>query len=137
MSYTFTNNPAGSNRDLLRTLLKDTSSGSAKFSDEALDWFLANSANVWYAAAEAADGLAAHLVSGGGSKQVGDLRIDYAGGAAGWRSAAQRWRIRGNRDAKPFAGGVTVSDKDTEKADTNRAAPAFSVGMHDYTGSTY
>lgn len=116
-------------------MLKDTSSGSAKFTDEFLDYLYDNSANIWYAAAEAADMLAGQVAGSGSRRKVGDLEIDYGGTASEWRLTAQRWRMRGARGMKPFAGGITRSDKDTEKADSGRAAPAFSVGMHDHAGS--
>jgi len=119
----------------MRMLLHDTSSGTMKFSDEELAWFVANSASVWYAAAEAADTYAGTLAAKG-SKSVGDLRIDYAGALAEYRAMSARFRARGARGAVPFAGGIFQSDKDTEEADTERAAPAFAVGMHDYYTST-
>lgn len=135
--FSYTNNPDGSNVDLLRMLLHDTSSGSAKFSDEDLQWFVDNSASVWYAAAEAADTLAARLTAAGASKQVGDLRIDYGGSAQEYRGMAQRFRARGSRAAVPFAGGIFSADKETEEADTSRSVPSFKIGQFDYTGSTY
>lgn len=137
MSYSYSNNPAGSNVDLLRMLLHDTSSGTAKFSDEDLQWFVDNSANVWYAAAEAADTLAARITASGASKSVGELRIDYGGSAQHYENLAARWRSRGSRGAVPFAGGIFSADKDTENADTARSTPAFRVGQFDYAGSTY
>jgi len=140
MSFTYTNHPDASDRDLMRMLLHDTSSGSAKFSDEDLAWFVANSASIWYAAAEAADTYAAQVTAGGVSKQVGDLRIDYGsggGGAAGeYHAMAARFRARGSRSAVPFAGGIFQSDKDAEKDSSDRVAPAFSIGMHDERGSS-
>ena len=140
MSFTYTNAPATSDRDLLRMLLHDTSSGTAKFSDEDLEWFAANSANIWYAAAEAADTMAAQVTAGGMRKKVGDLEIDYGsldGGTAGtYKAMAARFRARGSRGAVPYAGGLTRSDKAAERA-SDRVTPSFSVGMHDYTGSSY
>jgi hypothetical protein len=135
MSFRFRNNPDGSNTDLLRILLNDCSSATAKFSDEALQWFVDNSANVWYAAAEAADTYAGTLAAKG-SKSVGDLSITYGGTIGEYRAMSARFRARGARGAVPFAGGIFQSDKDTEKADSGRAAPAFAVGMHDYYTST-
>ncbi len=133
MSFTWSNNPAGSNRDLMRMLLRDTSSSSMKFSDEELAWYVANSASVWYAAAEACDTYAGKLAESG-SKTVGDLSITRAVGD--YRMTAQRFRARGARAAIPYAGGITVSDKDTETGDSDRVASAFRIGMHDEIGSS-
>jgi len=137
MSFSYSNNPDGNNVDLLRMLLHDTSSGTAKFSDEDLQWFADNSANIWYAAAEACDTLAGRITANGASKQVGDLRIDYGGSALHFQNLAARWRARGSRGAVPYAGGIFQSDRDTERLDVSRSDPAFTVTMHDYVGSTY
>jgi len=121
----------------MRMLLHDCSSGTAKFSDEELEWFVDNSASVWYAAAEAADALAMQITASGVRKKVGDLEIDYGGTALQYRGLAARFRARGALAAVPYAGGITRSGKDAEKADSDRPAPAVSIGMHDYAGSTY
>ena len=117
-------------------LLHDTSSGTARFSNEDLQWFIDNSASVWYAAAEAADTLAAQITASGASKSVGDLRIEYGGTASEFHSLAARFRVRGARAAVPYAGGIFQSSKDAEKSDSERQGGA-ALGMHDNAGSTY
>jgi len=117
-------------------LLHDMSTDSIKFSDEDLAWFIANSASVWYAAAEAAETYAGVLAAAAGSKAVGDLSVVNAGvNAVYYRSMAARFRARGSRDAVPFAGGISQSGKDAEKADSDRVAPAAAIGIHDYVGT--
>lgn len=129
MSATFGNNPAGSNRDLVRILINDT---TGLLSDETINYFLTSEPNVWYAAAMCAETIGGQQ-SQSGDMTVGDLSIRRV--VSEYRNLAKQLRSRGSRGAVPFAGGLTLSDKDTEKTDTDRVPPAFSIGMHD-DGST-
>ncbi len=131
MTVTFTNNPAGSNRDLIRILVHDT---TGQLSDETINYFLTSEPSVWYAAAMCCDTLAAEH-GGRTSLTVGDLTVGYS--AAEYKSLARNYRTRGSLAAVPFAGGIRESDKDTEATDTDRVPHAFSIGMHDDNGSTY
>lgn len=133
MSVTFTNKPATSNRDLVRILIHDT---TGKLSDETIDYFLSSEPSVWYAAAMCCDAIAGQQ-AGVSGMTVGDLSITYGGTQSNYASLAKQLRMRGSRAAVPFAGGIKITDKDTELADTDRAEHAFSVGMHDDVGSTY
>jgi hypothetical protein len=133
MSVTYGNDPAHSNLDLVRVLVQDT---TGRLSDETINCFLTSEPSVWYAAAMCADTLAG-LMGGSGSLTVGDLSSVSWLSAPQLRSLAKSLRVRGSQAAVPFAGGIKVSDKDTEKADTDRVPHAFAVGMHDDQGSTY
>lgn len=125
MSATFTNNPAGSNRDLVRILVNDT---TGRVSDEYIAYTLTSEPNVWYAAALCADTIAGQF-SQSGDLTVGDLTIRRS--ISEYRGLAKTLRARGTRGAVPFAGGITVSDKEVERSDADRVPPAFSIGMHD------
>jgi hypothetical protein len=125
MSVTFTNSPAGSNRDLIRILINDT---TGRLSDEYIAYSLTAEPSVWYAAALCAETISGQF-SQSGDLTVGDLSIRRS--ISEYRNLAKTLRARGSRGAVPFAGGLTVSDKDTEKTDTDRVKPAFSIGMHD------
>lgn len=133
MTATFTNNPSGSNRDLVRILIQDT---TGRLSDETINYFLTSEPSVWYAAAICAETLAG-LMGGSGSLTVGDLSSVSWLSAPQLRSLAKSFRVRGSLAAVPFAGGISQSDKNTETANTDRVSPSFTVGMHDDVGSTY
>lgn len=127
MTVTFGNNPAGSNRDLVRILINDT---TGKLSDETINYLLASEPSVWYAAAMACDMIGGQSGSVSGMT-VGDLTVSYGAGQTNYTALAKQLRSRGSRGAVPFAGGLTLSQKDTERTDTDRVPPAFSIGMHD------
>lgn len=130
--------PSTSNTDAVRLYIYDTStsSGSNIFQDAELTYFINANSNILYAAAAAADA-AAGKFSGTGSasmKKVGDLQISYGGGnpASAYRQLAQNLRMQAAMGLKPYVGGITISDKNNEEADTDRVAPGVSIGMHDY-----
>ena len=133
MTVTFGNNPSGSNRDLVRILVQDT---TGRLTDETIDYFLTSEPSVWYAAAMCADTLAG-LMGGSASVTVGDLSSVNWLSAPQLRSLAKSFRMRGSLAAVPFAGGIKQSDKDTENADTDRVPHAFGIGKLDDQGSTY
>lgn len=130
MAVTYGNSPAQSNRDLIRTLVNDT---TGRLSDEFIAWTLTAEPNVWYAAALCAETIGGQL-SQAGDLTVGDLSIRRT--VNEWRNLAKTLRARGSRGAVPFAGGITQTDKDTEQTAADRPAPSFAVGMHDYDSST-
>lgn len=134
MAATFTNRPANSNRDLIRILVHDTDTANAKLSDETIDYYLSSEPSVWYAAALAAETIAGQY-SAQGTLTVGDLSIQRQ--VSEYRGLSKQLRMRGARGAVPFAGGIKISDKDTEEDDTDRVAPSFKIGLHDDKGSTY
>lgn len=134
MSATFTNRPATSNRDLVRILVHDTDCANAKLSDETIDYYLTSEPSVWYAAGMAAETIAGQY-SAQGTITVGDLSIQRS--ISEYRGLSKQLRMRGARGAVPFAGGIKLSDKDTETADSDRVAPSFTIGIHDDKGSTY
>jgi hypothetical protein len=136
MSFTFTNNPASSNRDAVRIMLHDTSSGSAKLSDETIDWLLSAEPNLYLAAAAGAETIASEAAREPSSKSVGDLSISYAETAVRYSTLAKSLRMRGIRRVSPVAGGISQSAKDTQYGDSDMTSPAFKVGQFDNPGST-
>jgi len=139
---TFTYNSTGLSSDTtsqVRLLIRDNSSGSYEFEDEELDWLVSDNPNVYYAAAVACETLASKY-SSYANKQVGDLKISYRNQSAEYLSLARALRRKGAISAfTPYAGGISVSDKDSYEADTNRVVPAFRRDLHQhgsYTTST-
>ena len=55
MTWTFSNNPAGSNRDLIRTLISDTNTSRQILSDEFIAYAVAQKPNVYLAASLCAE----------------------------------------------------------------------------------
>ena len=134
MTATYGNDPAGSNLDAVRYLTKDTSTSAAINSDEEITWLIASEANLYYAAAAAADAIAASYADDAkvNSKSVGDLSIS-SGDAIGarvreYRNLARSLRTRGAKRVSPFSGGISRSGKKSQRQDDDYDQPAFSRG---------
>jgi len=128
--------PANSNNDAVRALLGDTSS-TALLSDNEVAWLVASHPNVYYAASVGADMLFAKNAEAVVSKKVGDLSLlkgDASGGVArNYKTLGEQLRLTAARmGVKGFAGGISVSDKDTQVGDSDWDNPGIGLGMHDY-----
>ena len=150
MTWTYTNNPANSPRDLIRILVGDTNTSRQLLTDEFIAYTIANKGNSYLAASLCAETLvsstaaaAGYLASNVAKKKVGDLELSYGGGGSGtsaadhYRGLAKTLRRQAASKITPFSGGISSDDKDTQTQDSDREAPAFAIGMHDWgSGST-
>lgn len=143
MSFSYTGDPANSNKDAVRFLLGDVVETQAIFSDEEIDWALTQINNIYFAGALIADGAVAKF--GGGSdsnvktKTVGALSMSYGDSekAQEYRTLAKSLRARGAIFSgwKPYSGGISRSDKKTQQQDTDWDQPAFERGQFDFPGT--
>lgn len=136
MTATYGNSPSTSNIDAVRFLTKDTSTGSAINSDEEIQWLIDTYPSIYLAAAAAADAIAGSYADQASSKKVGDLSISYGGRAVEYTALAKSLRMQAALKATPFSGGISISDKDSQEADSDWDRPSFSRGMSDNYGST-
>jgi hypothetical protein len=135
MSATYGNDPAGNNVDAVRFLTKDTSTSSAVNSDEEIQWLLDAHPSVYYAAAAAAESIAASYADQVkvNSKSVGDLSI-ASGDAIGsrvreYRNLADKLRLQAAMRTTPFTGGISRSVKSANRQNDDWDKPSFSRGM--------
>jgi len=129
--------PAGSDNDAVRALLGDTSTSTALLSDSEVSWLVAQHANVYYAASVGADMLFANNANAVVSKKVGDLALmtgSVSGGVSlNYQQLSAELRATAARlGVAPFAGGISIADKDTQIGDSDWDNPDISLGMHDY-----
>ena len=128
-------NPAGSNTDAVRMLIRDTST-SPLLTDNEVAYLVANNANVYYAAAAGAD-----MIAGGKSDAVVQKKVDglsllkgntQGGVAALYRDLADSLRLQAvRRGVKPYAGGISITDKDSQLSDSDWDRTEIRLGMHD------
>jgi len=131
MTFTYASTaPASSDRSYIRLRIGDTSSGSARFSDEELDAFLSVESNKYLAAAVAAESLMA-LYATKVDKSVGRLRISMQQASGHFSKLAMRLRAEASMRVAPYAGGISIADKQDQNADTDRVNPSFSMGQYD------
>lgn len=133
MSWSY--QPTGtSGIDAIRRLIGDTiatAPAEERLEDEELDALLRTEGNYKSAAATAARSLAAKLLRKATEKSVGQLRLVYQERGRGLLQLAASLEADVGRTAKPYVGGISVSDKAAVEANTDRVAPSFTVGMLD------
>lgn len=131
MSWNYSGDPASSNLDAVRFLIGDTVSTDQQVSDEEITWLLStSSSDVSQAAILAIESLIARYARYPASKTVGDLSISYGDRIKSYRELLTRIRSGLSLDlAEPFAGGISISDKESRESNTDRVGPHFSRDM--------
>lgn len=137
MAFTYTGDPAGSNRDKVRFLIGDTTSADAHFQDEEIAYLL----SVWgddvfdaaIAGAELLAGRYAHLTNY--SRSIGDLSISeqYGSSATEFRELARSLRMQKDTltPPSPVINAQAISNTGDKTVTTYKTD--FYTGIHDYT----
>jgi len=131
MSYTYQGNPSASPIDLVHFLLGDTDPGNPISTDEECAWaYCANGNNAYLAAADLAETKALTFVnrplSGlkGGRTTAGDE-------AQAFLMLAQTLRLRASvKTTSLYAGGLSVSEKQADRADGDLVQPFARKDLH-------
>ena len=120
----------------VRRLIGDRDASNYWLTDDEITEILSdNNSNVFAAASEAARTIAAELA------QMEDIRISETSlsGAKSYEAmislANELDKQAARANARPFAGGISVADKTTRNADTDRVKPVFSRELHANVGS--
>jgi hypothetical protein len=112
----------------VRFLVQDNQTARQLLDDNEIYWTLTEEANVFMAAAACCD----QLVSRAGSiksKQISEFKIAYD--PMFYRALAASLRARGAYYQIPYAGGISITDKEAQQAQTDWVAPAISRGLDD------
>lgn len=136
MAWSYSGNPSSSSKDKVRFLIGDTDITDPQLSDEEVNAILADFPNVYSAAIQLVRGLIAKYARKV-DKSVGDLSISYSKIGDSYRAllaSLQSQAAVAGAVAPPYAGGISVSDKNAQDSDTDRVPPTFAIGMHDRKG---
>ena len=129
MSFSYAStDPGSSGMSWVRMRVGDTSSGSYQLENEEIDALLDTEGNKYLAAAVAAETLGARNAVKP-DRKVGNLFIGGSKVASAYFKLAQRLRYEAGMRAQPYAGGISVNDKQTQDEDTDRVPPGFTVGQ--------
>jgi hypothetical protein len=118
----------------VRRLIGDVNQSDQLLSDQEIRWAISEYSNEWLAAAECA-----RNISAGFSTQIdivqGELKTNYSQRAKAFATLArdleQRGFTRGGVTA--YVGGISITDKQNQVADTDRVPPQFVLAMFDNT----
>ena len=135
MTATYSNDPAGRQIDEMRFLIDDKDTDNALLSDEEISYLIGSYRHIYLAAAAACSQIAGTYANTPESNQVGDLQISYGAGGVPMSYEARARELRGMLRqvgrVKPYAGGLSKSEKKTDRADTDLVQPAVTIGMTD------
>lgn len=124
-------------RNRIRRLIGDADTNDQKLTDEEIDDFATLFGGLFFAAASCADAVAGKYASKE-DRSVGDLRLSSSQKAKAFSALATRLRVQGvGTDATPYAGGLSIDDKDAVEEDSDRVQPAFTREQFRVLGSTY
>lgn len=126
MTWTYSGNPASSTRDAVRFEIGDTITGDQELSDEEIAYVLTQETNVKYASAACCDRIAAKYARKV-EKSVGDLKLSMQQKFDQYMKLAERIRSRAGSAPIPFAGGISLADKQNRELDTDRNQGPFTV----------
>lgn len=128
--WSYTGNPNHSANDLTRFLLGDTDITDQLLSDEEIAWALSQYNNTPMNAAIRLCETIMSKFSRLADESVGQVKIQFSQKAKSYRLMLNDLRCRlAMEDASPFAGGISVAQKQAERMNSDRVRPDFSKHM--------
>ena len=131
MAWSYSGDPTVSTKDEVRFLIGDTDTTDQQFQDTEITYAITTYDTALGAAVYCCLALAAKYARYV-DKAVGDLRISFSQRVKQYRDLAAKYQAEaGSSDVQIYAGGQSVSDKQTEELDTDRVNPSFKIGQMD------
>jgi hypothetical protein len=131
MTFSYSGNPQSNDKDKVRFLVGDTDANSPLLQNEEIDYLISSESNIIMAAVAGCLAIAAHF-SRLTDESVGDVSKSYGQRAEHYRDLAKSLRQRNaEMSVCPYAGGISVSEKQNNAADTDRVSPSFTRELHD------
>jgi hypothetical protein len=138
VAWTYSGDPASSARDAIRFLVGDTDTNDQLLSDEEIAWVNTEATgsptstdSLYEAAVRCCITIAAKLAREA-DKQIGDLSVKLSQRAGAYRTQADELRTLAQREGSvpvPYAGGITISDKDIDEENSDLFRGWFSSGQ--------
>jgi hypothetical protein len=138
MTWSYSGDPASTDKDAVRFYVGDTEAEDPQIGDEEILFLLVDeSGDLIRAAARTAEAIAAKYARQV-DKSVGGLSLSaavrqghYLELAGQLRSTARTGSGSGGGLPVPYAGGISQTDKDAKASDPDRVPPAFTKDMQD------
>ena len=138
MSWTYGGDPAANARDAIRFLIGDTDTTDQLLSDEEIAWVNSEASGTstgttaLYDAAYRCCLTVASKLAREADKQIGDLSVSMSQRAKAYREQAASLKALSGREGGvpiPYAGGITISDKDIDEENSDIFRTWFSSGQ--------
>jgi len=133
MSFTYSGDPANSNRDAVRFLIQDTDQADYFLEDAELDWLISEESTVKAAASRAAKAIATQFARLADT-DIESVSVKYSQKQRQYLQMATRLEIEaasGSGVASPDVNGVSISDMESVREDDDRPNDRFYRGQFD------
>lgn len=131
VDFSYSGDPRKSDKDKVRFLIGDTDANDPQLGDSEILYALESEGNAFRAGVACAVALAAKF-SRLTDESVGDVSKSYSKRAEAYRELAKDLRRRNaERGVVPYAGGISVAEKEAVEQNTDRVDPAFTRDLHD------
>ena len=145
MAWTYGGDPSANARDAIRFLIGDTDTNDQLLNDDEIAWVnnevtgSDTATTGMYDASYRCCLIIASKFSRMADKAVGDLRVDMSQKAKGYREQAAELKELAAREGlvpTPYLGGMTISDKDIDRDNSDMVEPSFWQTQFDDKGTT-
>src|SRR5262245_32119154 len=127
MTWTYNGNPSSSTLEAVRFLIGDTNTSDQQLQDEEISWLIDQNNDDAYAAAIACCRTLAAKYARLADVRFGDAAESASQKSKAYLELASSLSAQATLSVSPFAGGISVADKDAREADTDRVAPKFTI----------
>ena len=138
MTWTYSGDPSANARDSIRFLIGDTDTNDQLLSDEEIAWVNSEASGsatattaVYDAAMRCCMSIASKLAREA-DKSIGDLSVSMSQRAKAYRDQAKELKALATREGTvpvPYAGGITISDKEVDEQNSDLFRSWFSAGQ--------
>ena len=138
MAWTYGGDPSANARDAIRFLIGDTDTTDQLLSDEEIAWVNSEASGTstgttaLYDAAYRCCLTIASKLAREADKQIGDLSVSMSQRAKAYREQAASLKALSGREGGvpiPYAGGITISDKEIDEENSDIFRTWFSSGQ--------
>jgi hypothetical protein len=134
MSWNYSHNPSNSAKDEVRFLIGDTNSKDPLLHDEEIEYLLKKYNNYPLNAAQRGCEMVVAKFSRLADETVGSVSKSFSQKATAYRNLGNDLRLRiGIEGSKPYAGGISVSDKEMNNLNTDLVNPEFTKHQFENT----
>lgn len=131
MTWTYSPTTSAFNsRDYVRREIGDVVTTDQLLSDEEIAQAISVEGDLVLSSARCCEWLATYFARKADIVE-GKLSLRLSQRSAAYKAQAERLRMYGGSFAVPYAGGISVTDKDNVNNDSDRVPPAFWKGMSD------
>ena len=130
MAWTYTGDPSLNPKDAVRFAIGDTIKSDPLLQDEEINYVLSTNSSIADAAYYACIGIVARF-SRLADKAVGKVKISYSQKVTQYQKLADKLYMNAGIVVIPYAGGISVADKQIMQSDTGIVQPSFKRGGFD------